>query len=262
MSLILPALFVSHGAPDILTRPQGSGAALRALGHRMPGPRGIVIVSAHWISDPVGITVGKRLETIHDFTGFPEDLYTLQYPARGDDDLSRKIAAALLARNLDNELVQARGLDHGAWIPLYFMYPDARIPVVQVSLPAGSLQDLAELGKALAPLRREGLLIIGSGGSVHNLRALNRDGRTDEWALEFEAWLHETVENNHFERLSRAQEFTTTFRQAHPTLEHYAPLIVVWAAAGVDQPGRRIHHGFDYGNLGMSCFEFGRQAGS
>jgi len=182
--------------------------------------------------------------------------------ARGDDDLSRNIAGALSARDIDNELVRGRGLDHGAWIPLHFMYPDARIPVVQVSLPAGSLKDCVELGKALAQLRRDGVLIIGSGGSAHNLRTLNRDGRTDDWVLEFEAWLQETVENNQFDRLVRVREFANNFQQAHPTLEHFSPLVVAWAAAGPDQPGRRIHHSFDYGNLGMSFFEFGvRQGG-
>jgi 4,5-DOPA dioxygenase extradiol len=262
MFMKLPTLFISHGAPDILIRSRVSAGALRELGSRLPEPRGIVMVSAHWVNDPVGITVGKRLTTIHDFAGFPEELYDLQYTARGDDDLSRNIAAALSARDIDHELVPERGLDHGAWIPLHFMYPDAHIPVVQVSLPAGSFQELAELGKALAPLRREGVLIIGSGGSVHNLGALNRGGRTDDWAVEFEAWLRETVENNHFNRLVTAESLPDNFRQAHPTLEHYAPVVVAWAAAGTDQPGRRIHHGFDYGNLGMSHFEFGFQPDS
>ncbi len=257
----LSTLFVSHGAPDILIRPEPSVDTLRDLGRRAPEPRGIVIVSAHWISDPIGITAGEQLPTIHDFGGFPSELYALQYPAKGDDTLSRNIASALTAQGIDHELVAERGLDHGAWIPLRFMYPDARIPVVQVSLPAGSLADLAGLGKALARLREDGVLIIGSGGSVHNLHALNRDGRTDDWVLEFEAWLREAVEGNHFDWLITPERFPHTFRRAHPTLEHYAPLIVAWAAGGPDQPGRRVHHSFDYGNLGMSFFEFGNGPG-
>lgn len=262
MSQTLPTLFISHGAPDILMRQQVSVDTLRGLGSRMPEPQGIVMVSAHWVKDPVGVTAGKRQRTIHDFSGFPDELYAVQYPARGDDDLSRRVSQALLAGGLGSELAHERGLDHGAWIPLHFMYPDAGIPVVQVSLPAGSLEDLAELGEALAPLRRQGVLIIGSGGSVHNLHALNRDGRTDDWALEFETWLYEAVENNHFDRLVAAERLPNSFRQAHPTVEHYAPIVVAWAAAGPDQPGRRIHHSFDYGNLGMSFFEFGAQSAS
>ena len=253
----LPTLFISHGAPDILIRAQASLDVLRELGQRVPEPKAVVVVSAHWIHDPVGITLGEQLATMHDFGGFPAELYRMQYPARGDDDLSRRIARLLDARDIDNDLVPGRGLDHGAWIPLHFMYPDARIPVVQVSLPAGSLQDLVELGKALVPLSGEGVSVIGSGGSVHNLRALNPHGPTEAWAVEFEKWLLEAVEQGHFAWLSHEEKFPLNFQYAHPTLEHYAPLIVAWAAGGADQPGRRIHHSFDYGNLGMSLFAFG-----
>lgn len=257
---VLPTLFVSHGAPDILLSQQTSVGTLQELGARTPKPRAIVVVSAHWISDPIGITTGQQLATIHDFGGFPEELYTLQYPAKGSDALSKEIAQRLLAQGMASELEGQRGLDHGAWIPLHFMYPEANIPVVQVSLPVASLQDLAKVGKALSPLRQEGVLIMGSGGSVHNLRALNRDHRTEDWAIDFEAWLREAVEKNHFEWLITAEQFPHNFQRAHPTLEHYAPLIVAWAAGGPDQPGRRIHQSFDYGNLGMSFFEFGEQS--
>jgi 4,5-DOPA dioxygenase extradiol len=253
----LPTLFISHGAPDILIRHQASVDTLKDLGYRLPEPRAVVVISAHWIHDPVGITLGEQLATIHDFGGFPAELYRMQYPARGDDDLSRQLARMLEAQGIASELVSDRGLDHGAWIPLHFMYPDARIPVVQLSLPAGSLQDLVELGKALVSLPGEGVLVLGSGGSVHNLRALNPPGPTEGWAVEFEKWLLEAVEQSHFEWLSQEEEFPLNFQYAHPTLEHYAPLIAAWAAGESDRAGRRIHHSFDYGNLGMSFFAFG-----
>ena len=257
MSERLPTLFISHGAPDILIKHQVSVGALQELGQRISEPRAILIVSAHWIHDPVAITLGEQLPTIHDFGGFPPELYRVQYPARGDDDLSREIAQVLAAQGIATELVAERGLDHGAWVPLHFMYPDARIPVIQVSLPAGSLTDLAELGEALAPLSDEGVLVIGSGGSVHNLRALNPRGPTEAWAVEFEKWLLEAVEQGHFQWISKEENLPLNFQYAHPTLEHYAPLIVAWAAGGANRPGRRIHHSFDYGNLGMSFFAFG-----
>ena len=253
----LPTLFISHGAPDILIRHQASVDGLRELGHKLPAPRAVVVVSAHWIHDPVGITPGDQLTTIHDFGGFPSELYRVQYPARGDDGLSLEIARALETRGIASELVPERGLDHGAWIPLHFMYPEAQIPVVQISLPTGSLQELVTLGEALTPLPGEGVLVIGSGGSVHNLRALKPHGPTEAWALQFEKWLLEAVEQGHFEWLIKEEHFPPNFQHAHPTLEHYAPLIVAWAAGGADQPGRRIHHSFDYGNLGMSFFAFG-----
>ena len=104
-------------------------------------------------------------------------------------------------------------------------------------------------------------MVIGSGGSVHNLRALNHTGLTDDWAVQFEQWLQEAIEGNDFDRLITTTDFPTSFRRAHPTLEHYAPLVVAWAAANQDLPGRRVHHSFSYGNLGMSCFEFDREEG-
>ena len=170
----LPTLFLSHGAPDILLRETPATTFLGGLGTELPEPEAIVIISAHWIDAPVGITTGEQLNTIHDFGGFPESLYQVTYPAKGDDALSARIANLLTAAGIESQLVSNRGLDHGAWIPLRLIYPDAQIPVVQVSLPTGRLNDLAILGKALAPLRYEGVLIIGSGGTVHNLRSMNQ----------------------------------------------------------------------------------------
>ena len=137
------------------------------------------------------------------------------------------------------------------------MYPEAKIPVAQVSLPTQSFKELVSLGTALRSLRNQGVLVIGSGGSVHNLSALRHTHQTDDWAIQFEQWLLEAVEGNHSEQLTTPSQLPANFRQAHPTLEHFAPLIVAWAAGNQNRPGRRIHHSFTYGNLGMSCFEFG-----
>ena len=254
-----PTLYLSHGAPDILLRRTEASDFLGGLETLLPQPSGIVVVSAHWIDDPVGITSDERLKTIHDFGGFPRALYEMDYPARGDADLSRRIASLLSAAAIENRLVAGRGLDHGAWVPLRLIYPRARNPVVQVSLPVATLQELAQFGQALAPLRQEGVLIIGSGSSVHNLRAMNREHRSDPWALEFEEWLRQAVEQNHFERLIDSDSFPPIFQQAHPTLEHYAPLVVSWSAAETGRAGTRIHQSFDYGNIGMSMFAFGGQ---
>jgi len=262
MNKQMPSLFISHGAPDILLSGHQSIDAMRSLAARLPRPRAIVIISAHWTDDPIGITTGERLPTIHDFSGFQNELYAMQYPAIGDDMLSIDIAQRLEVQGLAYKLHGQRGLDHGAWIPLMAMYPSADIPTVQVSLPTGSLKDLVRLGKALAPLRGEGVLIISSGGSVHNLRALNFQDKTDDWAAQFEQWLCQAVEGNHLDWLISPDKFPETFSRAHPTLEHYAPLIVAWSASEYNMPGRRIHHSFSYGNLGMSFFEFGFQVGT
>ena len=257
---VLPSLFISHGAPDILLSGHEALAALKDLAVRLPRPRAIVVVSAHWIADPIGVTVGEPLPTIHDFGGFPDALYAMQYPASGDRRLADELMRRLDENGLDRQLYEGRGLDHGAWIPLTTMFPEADIPVVQVSLPTGSMEDLTRLGVALGPLRRQGALIIGSGGSTHNLRALNRLGKADAWAIEFEQWLLESIECGPFDRLITPELFPPTFHRAHPTLEHYAPLVVAWAAGDRDRPGQRLHHSFSYGNLGMSLFSFGANA--
>lgn len=255
----LSSVFVSHGAPDILLSESPAMDAMENLARRFPDPRAIVVVSAHWTDNPVGVTTGGQLSTIHDFGGFPEALYEIEYPAVGNDELSADIVRLLGDTGFEYRMAERRGLDHGAWIPLKIMYPAAQVPVVQVSLPTGSFDKLVRLGAALRPLREKGVLVMGSGGSVHNLRALRHSGPADDWVIQFEQWLLAAVEGNQFERLITPSGFPAIFSQAHPSLEHYAPLVVAWAAGDPDQPGRRIHHSFTYGNLGMSCFEFGNR---
>lgn len=257
MNSVSNTLFISHGAPDIILSQNPAADALRDIAAQHRQAEAIVLVSAHWIDDPICITAGAQLTTIHDFGGFAPELYQMQYPAKGNVDLSNRIKACLQQAGIESQLHPERGLDHGAWIPLKIMYPEADIPVVQVSLPAGSLEEAAQLGKALAPLREENILIIGSGGSVHNLRALSRNGKPEEWVLEFENWLLKSIEGNHFESLITPDKFPPSFRQAHPSIEHYAPLVVAWAAADTQQSGKRIHHSLSYTNLGLSMFEFG-----
>jgi 4,5-DOPA dioxygenase extradiol len=255
----LPSLFVSHGAPDILTSAPEAVEAMRGLAADIPRPESILIVSAHWITQPVGLTGGGALQTIHDFSGFTPELYTQQYPAQGDEALSLKTRSLLESTGIEVHLNAERGLDHGAWVPLSIMFPGADIPVVQLSLPAGSLADVARLGEAVAPLRESGVLVIGSGGSVHNPLRLKRSGPPDPWASGFEQWLLESVENGHHEALLDPANSTQHFNLAHPTLEHYSPLLFAWAAGNRTKPGRREYSGFSYGNLGMSCYRFGNE---
>lgn len=253
----LPVLFVSHGSPRVLQTEAEDTRSLRKLSEQVPRPQAIVVVSAHWIDSPVGISSSEQLSTIHDFGGFAAELYQKQYPARGDAALSQRIADLFSKRGIEARLDPSRGLDHGAWVPLMLMYPEADIPVVQVSLPAGSLQQQVEIGEALQPLRDEGVLIIGSGGSLHNLSEMNATGITDPWAEDFEEWLRQSIEENQFDKLISPEEFPADFPRAHPSIEHYVPIIVAWAAGDRHLPGKRIHHSFAYGNLGMSHYLFG-----
>ncbi|AKH21477.1 DODA-type extradiol aromatic ring-opening family dioxygenase [Sedimenticola thiotaurini] len=256
MATHYPSLFISHGAPDFILTRDPAIAALRMLGKRFPQPRAVVVISAHWIRQPIGVTSGETQPTIHDFSGFPDELYQLTYPAKGDPLLARQIVEAVTAGGMESTPVADRGLDHGSWIPLLLMYPEAAVPVIQVSLPSENLQASADLGAALMPLREQGVLIIGSGSSVHNLGALNREARIAPWASRFEDWLQTTVEGNRFDELLDAQQLAPEFGTAHPTPEHFAPLAAAWAAGNQTSPGQRFHHGFMYGNLGMSMFEF------
>lgn len=252
-----PTLFISHGAPDFILTEHQAAKAIREMGARFPHPRAILVVSAHWNRQPVGITSGETHATIHDFSGFPRALYQLTYPAKGDQELATDIAERLGQLDIDCELIADRGLDHGAWIPLLLSHPQADVPVIQVSLPSTDLPACAQLGEALSALPGQGVLIIGSGGSVHNLRAMNREQHIDTWASGFEAWLRERVEGNDFQQILAAERSAPQFHTAHPTSEHFAPLVTAWAAGNRNQPGKRFHHSFMYGNLGMSMFEFG-----
>jgi 4,5-DOPA dioxygenase extradiol len=253
----LPTLFLSHGAPDILLSEHPLVAVFRGLAARLPTPRAIVVISAHWIDSPVGITGAGPLPIIHDFGGFPEILYAEQYAAHGSAELCAEVGDLLDAAGIPYRVHDDRGLDHGAWIPLKLTCPSAEPPVLQVSLPVGDLHACARLGEALGPLPARGVLVIGSGGSVHNLRLLKRQGPPDPWAPGFEGWLRATVEAGAFGSLVDPAAHPEDFGRAHPSLEHFAPLVVAWAAGGRGRPGRRFAEGFMYGNLGMSCYAFG-----
>lgn len=249
-----PSLFLSHGAPDFLISNDPALPFFEQLGVTSPEPKAIIIVSAHWIAEPVQVTTAQQYETIHDFGGFAAELYDLTYPAKGDPELATKIIGLLISHGVPATANSGRGLDHGAWIPLKAIYPDAHIPVVAVSLP-GTLEACVELGSVLASLREEGVLIIGSGGSVHNLSAMNRSSRTDEWAQRFTYWLTDVVQSGSAERLLDSKKYPPEFRQAHPTVEHLAPLFVS-LGAGESQPGKLIYEGYMYGNIGMACYQF------
>jgi len=252
----LPTLFLSHGAPDFILGEHPAIHALKRIGQRYPSPTAIVLVSAHWMRNPIGLTSGASHATIHDFYGFDQALYRLDYPARGNPELAAALETQLTAAGLPAQGVPDRGLDHGAWVPLMLAYPDASIPVIQVSLPSDDLQQCVRLGEALAPLRQQGVLVLGSGSSVHNLGRMNRKNSTGEWALDFEAWLKKAVESGDSTALEYPTRASPLFAEAHPSAEHYAPLLVARAAAGSEARGQRIHSSFTYGNIGMAMFEF------
>lgn len=252
-----PVLFVSHGAPTIALETDGLPAALAAFAARTPRPRAIIAVSAHWGAHrEIGITSAPYHRLIHDFGGFPEELYRLEWPAPGAPDLAARAAARLEAAGFRALLDPGRGLDHGVWIPLRFAYPEADVPVVQIALPDEAPAVLARMGAALAPFRDEGVLLVASGGIVHNLARVRLDAPgapPDPWAVRFDAWAAERIAALDLHALERWRGEPDA-ELAQPTPEHLAPLFV---ALGAQAPGDRpetLHAEIRHGNLSLRTF--------
>lgn len=257
----LPSLFVSHGAPTLPLEEVEARTFLSGLGGILARPRTILCISAHWETAKPAVSTAERPATVHDFHGFPEALYRLSYAAPGAPDLARRVAALLDQAGLGCDLDSGQGLDHGAWVPLMLMYPGADIPVAQLSVQSGrdGAHHLA-LGRALAPLRAEGVLILGSGGAVHNLRRLDW-GRTGagpaDFVVQFDTWLADGVAAGRADEIADFRRSTPSAALAQPSDEHFMPLLVALGAAGPGATGRRLHHSYTYGSLSMATFQFG-----
>ena len=252
---MLPALFVSHGAPTLPFDDCPARDFLRGLGQAIGRPRAIVIASAHWDTSAPIANAPQINGTIHDFHGFPQPLYDLRYPAPGDAALAADIAA-LTGSGVD----PARGLDHGAWVPLLLMYPDADIPVVQVSVQsAGGAAHHIALGRKLAKLREDNVLVMGSGGFVHNLRLLDRGGVNGapepSWSQEFSAWMHEKLMARDEAALADYRRLAPHAATAQPTEDHFMPLFFAYGAGG--DKTSRLHSSVTYGSLRMDAYTFG-----
>lgn len=256
----LPVLFVSHGAPDIALEDSSFPRALESFGRPLR-PRAIVVVSAHWEAPrPVRVTSSARPGIVHDFSGFPDELYRLDYPSPGDPELSGEIVEMLSEAGIGAAPDPARPLDHGAWVPLRFLRPSADLPVLQVSLPRPrSTREILAIGAALSALRERGVLLVGSGGVVHNLRRLRFDDRNappDDWAQAFEEWAIECIRREEIERLLRYREEAPSAALAAPSTEHLDPLFFVVGARQEGDRFRLVHSGIEYGNLSLAAFAF------
>jgi len=256
----LPSLFVSHGAPTLTIEDVPARSFLAALGQTMPRPRAILVASAHWETAAPTVSTAAKPETIHDFSGFPPELYSLKYAAPGARDVAAQAIALLDKAGLAGSAGPQQGLDHGAWVPLRLIYPAADIPVAQISIQPylGAAHHIA-LGRALAPLRREDVLIIGSGGAVHNLRTISY-GRHDaipDWARHFDDWLAVHLETGDEAALGDYRRLAPNAAQAHPRDEHLMPVFVAYGAGGAGARGTRIHASFTHGSLSMAAYKFG-----
>ena len=258
-----PVLFVSHGSPMFALEPGTTGPALSAwVQSRAPAQqlRGIVIMSPHWMTRGIRVMSKAQPETWHDFGGFPEPLYALQYPATGDPALAQRVMDLLRAAQWPCSEDPERPFDHGAWVPLRQMYPDADVPVVQVSLPAHVPNaQIYAMGQALAPLRDEGILIMGSGSMTHNLRELRRqEGPTAPYVTAFCDWIEATLNRGDLDTLLDYRARAPGAERAHPTDEHFLPIYFALGAAQWGQHSEVVPHYIShevmYGSLSMDAF--------
>jgi 4,5-DOPA dioxygenase extradiol len=255
----LPTLFVSHGAPTFATEPGVAGRRLAALGRLLPRPEAVLVVSPHWQTTGPTVTTAARPATIHDFAGFDPALYRLTYPAPGHPALAAATVEHLRQAGWDARTDPERGLDHGAWTPLLHLCPAADVPVFQVSLPAGlDGESAVALGRALAPLAGEGVLIVGSGGVTHNLGDFREPTADTGYVAAFAAWLRRTMAAGDLATLSRALELGPQAGRAHPTPEHFWPLVVAAGAATDMEPVTVIEGGIQHRILAMDAFVFGQ----
>ena len=242
-----PAVFVAHGAPSLALQDDVVTRALRAFGETLDGARAIAVVSAHWETrGGVRVNAAAKPEVIYDFGGFSPELYKVRYDAAGSPELAREIATLL-----DAPLERERGWDHGLWVPMLHVLPEARTPIVEIALPRSA--DLLQLGRTLAPLRERGVAIAGSGGIVHNLRMIDFSGKNAppfDWAVEFDQWIADRIEARDFNAVAEYRSAPNA-RLAVPTPEHFEPLLIALGAAHADDRLQTIYEGFQYGSLSM-----------
>ncbi|MFW6694529.1 dioxygenase [Streptomyces sp. MAR4 CNX-425] len=253
----MPALYLSHGAPPLADDPVWP-AELAAWAAALPRPRAILVVSAHWEEAPLALGATTTVPLVYDFGGFPEHYYRVRYPAPGAPGLADSVRKLLRTPGDGVQDFPDRGLDHGAYVPLVEMYPDADIPVLQVSMPTLDPARLLDVGRRLAPLRAEGVLIVGSGFFTHNLAALRHAGDSPpSWSAEFDAWGREALAAQDVDALLDFTRKAPAGRLAHPRTEHFAPLFVTLGAAEDDLAGQRsVIDGFWMG-LAKRSLQFG-----
>ncbi|MDO8836874.1 MAG: class III extradiol ring-cleavage dioxygenase [Vicinamibacterales bacterium] len=254
----VPSLFLAHGSPlSVMDKPFGT--ALRKFVSRQKRLRAIVVVSAHWQTQGgLRVTSNPQPQLAYDFMGFPSWAYQLSYPCPGDRSVAQAVAILLEREGIDARLDPDRGLDHGVWVPLSLAVPEAKTPVVQLSLPLPGDPDLLlRVGKALAPLRSEDILIVGTGGIVHNLQSLEMDtpaGIAEPWAEEFDGWVHDRAVAMDRASLADYRKLAPHANTAAPTPEHFDPLLVIMGTALPNDSVLDLYAGFRYGTLSMRSF--------
>lgn len=257
MRNLMPVLFVSHGAPTLLIDGTKAERFFRDVVKDFPRPKGILVISGHWEEREFTVSTVKKQETIYDFYGFPQELYEYKYEPDGDVVLAEKTAKLLESGGLKVGRAE-RGLDHGAWVPLICMYPEADIPVTQLSLKMGESGDeLLKVGELLRPLREEGYLILASGSATHNLRDFGRFGKHSggvDYAVKFDEWLARVSADRDFSALADFRQKGPFANVNHPTDDHFTPFLI---AAGASEAGAvKVHDEFVFGMLSLAAYRW------
>lgn len=266
----LPSLFLSHGSPMMALEPGAAGAFLQALGPAIEAtfgrPRAILAVSPHTAARQPVLLAAERHEAVPDFGGFPDALYRLRYDAPGAPALATEVQRLLDAAGFATLRVEAGGLDHGIWVPLRYMWPQAEVPVLPLALvPDMTPAALMAFGRALAPLREQGVLVMGSGSITHNLRLVFESGRRSDLpelpqSAAFRGWMHERAAAGDWEALRDYRRQAPHAALMHPSDEHLLPFYIAAGAGGSEMPAQRLHESVTYGVLAMDAYAFGPQA--
>lgn len=259
--MLLPTLFVPHGAPTFALRPGAAGAALVDLAQQVERPNAIIVVSPHWETSEPTVGSASDLDTLYDFGGFPGELYTLKYPAHSHAGLARQVAECLQDAGYAPRIDSQRGLDHGAWVPLRMMYPAADIPIIPLSIKAhaGAAYHYA-LGQTLQPLSTQGFLIIGTGSITHNLRdymiCVHNGLPTPDYVTRFADWVNDQLQSGNLPELIDYRKTADDAAQAHPTEDHFMPFFVALGAAGSHPKSERFYAGVDDLVIAMDGYRF------
>lgn len=255
---IAPVLFVSHGAPTFAIEPGLLGPKLQAMGKQLSALKAVLIISPHWQTDIASVMTTLKPPTIHDFGGFPPALYRLQYPATGAPGCAVEAGKLLAKQGFQNRDDDSRGLDHGAWVPMLYLLPDADVPVFQVSMPHNlNAATAVDFGRALAPLRESGVMILCSGGMTHNLYEFQPGEPPADYVNEFTTWSREAVINHDLEELVNYRRRASHAERAHPTEEHFLPLLIAMGASGEREVPQVIDGGITYRVISMESYAWG-----
>jgi 4,5-DOPA dioxygenase extradiol len=255
---MIPSIFVCHGGPTLAIDNNEYTTFLKNLGMSLK-PKAIVIFTAHWENEITTISsIEGTYNMIYDFYGFQKELYEIRYPVKGSSEMASRLQGMLKNNGIQSQLDTHRGLDHGSWVMLHLMYPEANIPVVQVSVnPDLPMDKQYEIGRAIRELGSEDILVIGSGSTVHNLRTVNWNAtETEVWAEEFDNWLIDKVERKDLEKLFKYSDFAPNARKAVPREEHIVPLFISMGSGQKEKVPKLLHKSYEYGTLSYICFEF------